>query len=68
MKEQKERHEKAMFVISGYDMQIYCQFCLKHAEYTDDGIDCYSLCRRRARRNGWVLHKDGFATCGDCAK
>jgi hypothetical protein len=56
-----------------YVIEIYCdeQPCAgrgaKHTlmvEYTGvDGRDC----THQARRDGWVLHRDGTCTCPQCA-
>jgi len=62
----KERHPQAMFVVSGYTMDIHCQYCMVHKEIAFDGVNCYRDSRKNAKLNGWTLHKDGFATCKDC--
>lgn len=62
----RERHGNAMFIVSGYSMLVYCQYCLSYAEFTYDGPNCYYVCRRLARKKDWILHKDGYCTCKDC--
>lgn len=63
-------------IASGYNLDLYCKVCdgLKHsfregyriAEYYADGPRCYHIVRKQARRDGWILHKDGYATCPRC--
>lgn len=62
----KEDHAGAMFVVSGYSIILFCRICLAKLEEADDGPDCYHVCRRRIRRRGWILHKDGYCTCKNC--
>ncbi len=62
----KERHHGALFVVSGYSMMIYCQYCMDSIEPSFDGPNCYADSRKYVRNRGWVLHKDGYATCKKC--
>lgn len=62
----RERYPGAMPVVSGYSIDIYCQYFMKHKEIAFDGPNCYAVSRKNARLNGWTLHKDGFATCKNC--
>src|SRR3954464_5417509 len=78
MKPTVERSGSAIPISSGYTLDLYCCSCLgvkwDHVSaaglvstVTADGPDCYYQARRLARRRGWILHKDGYATCPKCA-
>lgn len=61
-----EREETAIPTASGYSMDLYC--CMKgcYSEQAIGGFDgpgCYYAARKQAKRLGWQLHNDGFATC-----
>lgn len=67
----------AMHIVSGYTLWLYC--CKCHGEkwnlrpsniireIATEGPKCYGEARRIARKEGWVLHKDGFASCPKCS-
>lgn len=67
-----------MHIVSGYTLWLYCCVCNgdKWKDVGSDGVieqiategpNCYRDARRKARRLGWVLHKDGFASCPKCS-
>lgn len=57
--------------IGGYTLELYCD--------NEKGVHAYnefphaflhefgSECRSTARKNGWILHLDGTATCPKCS-
>ena len=60
------------YMAAGYALHLYCKyrsdshvFAEFPHEYTGE---LGSKCRTSARRAGWILHKDGTATCPKCAK
>jgi hypothetical protein len=64
-----------MPVVACYDMHLYCDVpgcehgeygVRKEAEYTGD--ERGSQARRRARRAGWWLGRNGACACPKCAK
>lgn len=72
MRDTPELAVNANMVAGGYALDLYCkyvhpyggQFEFPH-QYTGElGSDC----RRRARKAGWIIHRDGYATCPECAK
>ena len=72
-----ERHPDAMSAVGGYTLDLYCCVCngSKYnlgsnrliAQFSADGPKCYYEARRLARRDGWVFHKDGYASCPKCS-
>jgi len=65
------------YIVSGYTLELYCNKCkgkswkdIKSSGLIDiisiDGSKCYSNARKIARKRGWILHKDGTATCKNC--
>lgn len=55
-----------------YVLHLYCKY-----ENPDHAFDEFpheynhelgSVCRSDARKAGWILHRDGTATCPKCAK
>jgi hypothetical protein len=63
--------------IGGYTLDLYCE------NYLDQGLDGLHefnefpkqyvnelgiTCRKRAKKDGWVLHRDGRAYCPKCVK
>lgn len=67
-------------IASGYTLELYCDMEREHPggwydevyrfpiEFTADGEKCYSEVRRKARREGWTLRKDGSCICPICSK
>jgi len=57
-------------IIGGYTLDLYCDQENENHEYNEFPQKYYheqgSVCRARARKAGWVLHKDGTATCPKC--
>ena len=57
-------------IVGGYTLDLYCDHKNKDHEYNEFPHTYYeqlgSLCRKNARRDGWILHKDGTATCPKC--
>lgn len=53
---------------SGYTFSCYCWICGDHEDYFEDGLGCYFAVRKYARRDGWILHSDGYATCKNCKR
>lgn len=71
-----ERHPEAIPFSSGYTLDLYCCECQPgkwnganpKETYFWDGPKSYSIVRKQARKAGWILHKDGYATCPECNK
>lgn len=64
---EKIRDENAMPIVSGYTLWVFCCECMDAKdEVATEGKNCYSMARKIIRKRGWVLHKDGYATCGNC--
>lgn len=70
-----ELHKHPMPCPGGYALDLYCKWNnpahewnpvqTRHDEfYAEHG----STCRSEARRIGWIMHRDGTATCPQCAK
>lgn len=67
-------------IVGGYSLQLYCDNESNHLhwwydentrfplEYTADGPNSYQLTRRYARREGWILKRDGTCICPICNK
>lgn len=56
-----------------YVLDLYCKYENPDHEYQEfphfpDGCHTYGEAARKARKWGWVLHRDGTATCPKCAK
>jgi hypothetical protein len=65
-----------VYISSGYTLDLYCNKCKgdkwegsQNQPITiiaTDGPRCYHIARVIARNQGWILHKDGTATCPKC--
>lgn len=53
-----------------YSLDCYCKYenpAHDPIEFPHQFVgETYGVCARQARRRGWVLHRDGFATCPKC--
>lgn len=70
MSEPAKLHDQPMYHAGGYVLHLYCKY--EHpeelqdtlfAEYCTEGKNAYSDARNLARKDGWILHKDGSCTC-----
>lgn len=61
-----DRSENSIPISSGYSIDLYCWICHNTDEVSMDGPTSYYTCRAKARKRGWILHKDGYATCPNC--
>lgn len=67
-----------MPIVSGYTIHLYCENEEMHRyghsyddfnnEYFAEGRNCYTKARVLAKRDGWILKRDGRAFCPDCSK
>ena len=68
---EKSLNPEANPVASGYSLDAYCKWSnpyhsfqeFPHSFYGNTKADC----KKQARRRGWQLHHDGYATCPKCA-
>lgn len=59
------------YLASGYTIDLYCKYKnpdhvwdeFPHTYFHEKG----SVARSRAKRAGWIIHKDRSATCPKCA-
>lgn len=56
-----------------YSLHLYCKYenpAHSYGEFPHEphGCQTYGQAARRARRWGWILHRDGTATCPKCAR
>lgn len=66
-------HIDPTYLASGYTLVLYCKYKHRYPhvfrqEFFADGKRSYSEARRRANDTGWVIHRDGTATCPSCNK
>lgn len=60
-------------IVEGWAMDLYCQYTVDVAHDCDtNGISIGGRDRadahRQAKARGWILHRNGFATCPQCAR
>lgn len=60
-------------VVEGWAMDLYCRYTVGVGHDIDThgvsiGGNDRADARRQAKNMGWVLHRDGTATCPRCAK
>ncbi len=66
------RRADALPIVEGWAMDLYCQYSLdiRH-DMTTHGVSYggndRADARRQAKADGWILHRNGFATCPRCA-
>ena len=55
-----------------YSLHLYCDTINENHEFEEFpheyAFEHGSQCRSIARLKGWVLHRDGYATCPKCSK
>lgn len=56
-----------------YDLHLYCKYENEDHEFqefpwTIGDFQTYGRAARWARSRGWILHRDGLATCPKCAR
>lgn len=67
-----ERRDDAIPIVEGWAMDLYCQYTVDVAHDMDThGVSFGGVsradARRQAKARGWILHRNGFATCPRCA-
>ena len=53
-----------------YSLHLYCKYLNSRHEF-DEFPHEYTAehggeCRKKARADGWIIHRDGLATCPKC--
>ena len=66
------RFDDPLEMVGCYSLDLYCDqknFDHRYDEFPHVYTAEYgSRCRRDARRDGWILHKDHTATCPRCSR
>ena len=67
------RKDDAIPIVEGWAMDLYCQYSVDVPHDMDThGVSFGGVnradARRQAKELGWILHRDGFATCPQCAR
>lgn len=57
----------------GYVLHLYCRYenpdhGFREFPHSPDSVKTYGEAKRWAGKRGWILHRDGTATCPKCAK
>lgn len=58
-------------IVQGYSLELYCDEVSEDHEFNEFPHrytgEKGSTCRRSAREDGWILHRDRHATCPKCS-
>lgn len=75
---ERSLREDVQPVVEGWAMDLYCKYTVDPYKYgAAHDMDTWGVsiggttrkaAREEARALGWVLHRDGSATCPHCAK